>query len=67
MAALVIVINGYLLLHFFINEVDGLLIGLLVSAGTAAYVAFVVYLISHRNDVLSNWVSQFLTNRLASN
>ncbi|KAL8492082.1 hypothetical protein ACS0TY_023630 [Phlomoides rotata] len=66
-AGLVIVINGYLLLHFFINEVNGLLIGLLVSAGTSAYVSFVVYLISHRNDELSNWVSQFVTNRLSPN
>ncbi|KAL8487621.1 hypothetical protein ACS0TY_024079 [Phlomoides rotata] len=66
-AGLVIVINGYLLLHFFINEVNGLLIGLLVSAGTSAYVSFVVYLISHRNDELLNWVSQFVTNRLSPN
>ncbi|KAL0392097.1 UNVERIFIED_CONTAM: Metal transporter Nramp2 [Sesamum radiatum] len=59
-AGLVIVINGYLLLHFFLSEVNGLLFGFLVSAGTAAYVAFIVYLISHRNSELSNWLSQFV-------
>ncbi|KAL0366254.1 UNVERIFIED_CONTAM: Metal transporter Nramp2 [Sesamum radiatum] len=59
-AALVIVINGYLLLHFFLSEVDGLLFGFLVSAGTAAYVAFIVYLISHSNSELSNWLGQFV-------
>ncbi|KAH6836128.1 NRAMP metal ion transporter 2 [Perilla frutescens var. hirtella] len=64
-AGLVIVINGYLLLHFFLSEVDGLLIGFLVSAGTAAYVGFVVYLISHSDCELSNWLSQFITNRSA--
>ncbi|KAH6788576.1 NRAMP metal ion transporter 2 [Perilla frutescens var. frutescens] len=64
-AGLVIVINGYLLLHFFLSEVDGLLIGFLVSAGIAAYVGFVVYLISHSDCELSNWLSQFITNRSA--
>ncbi|KAL0432552.1 UNVERIFIED_CONTAM: Metal transporter Nramp2 [Sesamum latifolium] len=59
-AALVMVINGYLLLHFFLSEVDGLLFGFLVSAGTAAYVAFIVYLVSHSNSELSNWLSQFV-------
>ncbi|KAL0368962.1 UNVERIFIED_CONTAM: Metal transporter Nramp2 [Sesamum calycinum] len=37
-AGLVIVINGYLLLHFFLSEVNGLLFGFLVSAGTAAFI-----------------------------
>ncbi|GFP83923.1 metal transporter nramp2 [Phtheirospermum japonicum] len=41
-AALVMVINGYLLLDFFLSEVNGLLCGFLVSSGTAAYVAFVL-------------------------
>ncbi|KAG6406889.1 hypothetical protein SASPL_134503 [Salvia splendens] len=61
-AVLVMVINGYLLLHFFLSEVNGLLIGFLVSAGTAAYVAFVVYLISHSDCELSNWLSRLITN-----
>ncbi|XP_047937559.1 metal transporter Nramp2-like [Salvia hispanica] len=61
-AVLVMVINGYLLLHFFLSEVNGLLIGFLISAGTAAYVAFVVYLISHSDCELSNWLSRLITN-----
>jgi len=44
-AALVIVINGYLLTEFFSSEVNGLLFGAVVSVITAAYVAFVLYLI----------------------
>lgn len=45
MAALVIVINGYLLTEFFSSEVNGPMIGTVVGVITAAYVAFVVYLI----------------------
>lgn len=45
-AALVIVINGYLLLEFFSSEVNGAVITAVVSAITAAYVAFIIYLIS---------------------
>ncbi|XP_057481164.1 metal transporter Nramp3.2-like [Actinidia eriantha] len=52
-AALVMVINGYLLLEFFSSEVDGLFFGCAVSAFTAAYVAFIMYLIS-RNITFSN-------------
>ncbi|GAB4852291.1 Natural resistance-associated macrophage protein 2 [Ancistrocladus abbreviatus] len=44
-AALVIVINGYLLLDFFVSEVKGLLFGLVVCIVTVAYVAFIVYLV----------------------
>ncbi|KAE8679905.1 Metal transporter Nramp5 [Hibiscus syriacus] len=44
-AALVIVINGYLLFDFFVSEVKGLLFGLLICIWTAAYVAFIVYLV----------------------
>ncbi|KAG6422069.1 hypothetical protein SASPL_118632 [Salvia splendens] len=61
-AGLVMVINGYLLLHFFLSEVSGLLIGSLVSTGTAAYIAFVVYLISRSDCELSNWLSRFIPN-----
>ncbi|KAG8377509.1 hypothetical protein BUALT_Bualt08G0040300 [Buddleja alternifolia] len=64
-AALVMVINGYLLLDFFLSEVNGLLIGLLVSAGTAAYISFIVYLISHRNNEFSHWIGQLLPNKYA--
>ena len=45
MAALVIVINGYLLTEFFSSEVNGPMIGTVVGVITAAYVAFVIYLI----------------------
>ncbi|KAM5565799.1 metal transporter Nramp2-like [Rosa sericea] len=44
-AVLVMVINGYLLLDFFIAEVNGLLFGVVVCSGTAAYVAFIIYLV----------------------
>jgi len=44
-AALVIVINGYLLTEFFSSEVKGPLFGAIVGAITAAYVAFLVYLV----------------------
>ncbi|KAJ7958225.1 Metal transporter [Quillaja saponaria] len=55
--ALVIVINGYLLLDFLLCEVKGLLFGFVVCTGTAAYVAFVVYLISHSGALPSSWVT----------
>ncbi|KAJ7966558.1 Metal transporter [Quillaja saponaria] len=54
-AALVMVINGYLLLDFFISEVNDLLFGFVVCTGTAAYVSFVVYLISHSGALPSSW------------
>ena len=41
MAALVIVINGYLLLDFFMAKVDGVLFGFLICVGTALYVVFI--------------------------
>lgn len=44
-AALVMVINGYLLLDFFSNEVTGVLFRTIVSGVTAAYVAFIFYLV----------------------
>ncbi|XP_057964446.1 metal transporter Nramp3.2 [Malania oleifera] len=53
-AALVMVINGYLLLDFFSSEMRGLLFGCLVSAFTAGYVAFIIYLIS-RGITFSSW------------
>jgi len=45
-AALVIVINGYLLLEFFSSEVSGAVFTTVVCVITAAYVAFIIYLIS---------------------
>ncbi|XP_051150038.1 metal transporter Nramp2-like isoform X2 [Andrographis paniculata] len=49
-AALVMVINGYLLLHFFLSEVTGLFFGCLIASGSAVYAALVVYLILHSNS-----------------
>ncbi|PKI42609.1 metal transporter Nramp2-like [Punica granatum] len=57
-AALVIVINGYLLLDFFISEVEGMLLGFLVFTGTAAYAAFMLYLISHSGTL--SWLNLML-------
>ncbi|KAK1363757.1 Metal transporter Nramp3 [Heracleum sosnowskyi] len=45
-AALVIVINGYLLVDFFSSEVKGLALTSTISVATAGYVAFIVYLVS---------------------
>ncbi|POO00779.1 NRAMP-like metal transporter [Trema orientale] len=53
-AALVILINGYLLLEFFSSEVNGVFFGTVVCAFTAAYIAFIVYLIS-RGISISRW------------
>ncbi|XP_021714395.1 metal transporter Nramp3-like [Chenopodium quinoa] len=55
-AALVIVINGYLMVEFFSGEARGLLFGSIVSVFTAAYIAFVVYLI-WRSVTFSSWFS----------
>lgn len=60
-AALVLFINGYLLLNFFLSEVDGLLVGFFVCAGTVAYVVFILYLISHRGGELPNRLNQLLS------
>lgn len=64
-AALVIVINGYLLLDFFLSEVSGLLFGFVVCSGTALYVAFIIYLISHGGGLPASLFGQLfkrLTN-----
>ncbi|KAH7850105.1 hypothetical protein Vadar_028045 [Vaccinium darrowii] len=44
--ALVMVINGYVLLDFFRSKVNGFLLSFLVCTGITAYVAFILYLIS---------------------
>ena len=64
-AALVIVINGYLLLDFFSSEVQGWLFGSLVSGFTAAYVAFIIYLIS-RGITFSNWFGFLQTKKITN-
>lgn len=46
MAALVIVINGYLLVDFFSSEISGVVLTSTISVFTAGYVGFIVYLIA---------------------
>ncbi|KAI5581867.1 hypothetical protein BDE02_07G046400 [Populus trichocarpa] len=53
-AALVMLINGYLLLDFFSNEVTGVVFTTVVCAFTGAYVTFIIYLIS-REVTISTW------------
>ncbi|OIW09669.1 hypothetical protein TanjilG_11056 [Lupinus angustifolius] len=55
-AALLIVINGYLLLDFFSAEVNGTVVATVLCALTAAYVAFIIYLVS-RAITFSPWQS----------
>ncbi|XP_057544873.1 metal transporter Nramp3.2-like [Amaranthus tricolor] len=55
-AALVIVINGYLMVEFFSTEATGLLFGSVICVFTAAYTAFVAYLI-WRSIASSSWFS----------
>ncbi|XVE94986.1 hypothetical protein REPUB_Repub02eG0057700 [Reevesia pubescens] len=62
-AALVMIINGYLLLDFFISEVKGPLFGLLICTWTAAYIAFIVYLVSRGGALPSTWFSVELSKR----
>lgn len=56
-AALVIVINGYLLLDFFVSEVRGLLFGFVVCTGTAAYIAFIIYLVLRSGALPPDWIT----------
>ncbi|XVE87044.1 hypothetical protein DITRI_Ditri18aG0084300 [Diplodiscus trichospermus] len=55
-AALVIVINGYLLFDFFSSEVTGVMFSSVVFAFTGAYLAFIIYLVC-RGFTLSAWRS----------
>lgn len=52
-AVLVIVVYGYMLLDFFLSEVKGLLFGLLVFLGAAAWISFIVYLVKHSGAIPS--------------
>lgn len=56
MALLVIVINGYLLLDFFISEVRGFLFGFFVCLGTGGYLAFIIYLMAREGIFSYGWV-----------
>ncbi|CAI9758509.1 unnamed protein product [Fraxinus pennsylvanica] len=62
-AALVIVINGYLLVDFFSSEGSGVIFTSVVFVFTAAYVCFIVYLIA-RGITFSKWLGK--TNRLTT-
>ncbi|XP_057429763.1 metal transporter Nramp2-like [Lotus japonicus] len=57
-AVLIIVINGYLLVDFFVSEVNGLLLGFVACSCTVAYVAFIVYLVSLSGALPSSWVNR---------
>ncbi|WCJ31335.1 Natural resistance-associated macrophage protein 1 [Euphorbia peplus] len=55
-AALVIVINGYLLVDFFSNEVTGVVFTSSVGIITSGYVAFILYLV-YRGFTFAPWSS----------
>lgn len=52
---MVIVINGYVLVDFFISEVKGLLFGSITCIGGLAYLAFIFYLISRGDDLPTHY------------
>ncbi|CAK9155397.1 unnamed protein product [Ilex paraguariensis] len=56
-ATLVVLINGYVLLNFFVSEVNGLLFGFVLCLGTSAYVAFIIYLITRGRGQPYTWFS----------
>ncbi|KAJ8762483.1 hypothetical protein K2173_007922 [Erythroxylum novogranatense] len=62
-AIIVILINGYVMVDFFASEVNSLPFGILVCTGTVAYIAFLVYLISHGRTFSSSWVELELSTR----
>ncbi|KAL3833332.1 hypothetical protein ACJIZ3_008068 [Penstemon smallii] len=65
-AGLVIVINGYLLVHFFVSEQvsSGLCFGFFFGTGITAYISFILYLISHRNSRI--WTHKLFSEGYAS-
>ncbi|GAB2228361.1 hypothetical protein Droror1_Dr00010196 [Drosera rotundifolia] len=63
-AGLVMVINGYLLWDFLVSEVSGWVSGLGICIVTAAYAAFVVYLIYRDTVDLSTWFSSLSSKTL---
>ncbi|KQJ86130.1 metal transporter Nramp6 [Brachypodium distachyon] len=63
-AALLITINGYLLLDFFSSEVRGLLYGSLLCVAVLAYASFVLYLIL-RGTEMSNHIIVAIRKRLS--
>ncbi|KAJ4788159.1 natural resistance-associated macrophage protein 1 [Rhynchospora pubera] len=61
-AALLIIINAYLLLDFCSKEINGLLFGSLVSVVILLYVTFIVYLIV-RDTSIPNWFISIFRKR----
>ncbi|OAY79567.1 Metal transporter Nramp6 [Ananas comosus] len=57
-AALLIIINGYLLLDFFSSEIRGLLLGSFVSAAIAIYASFIIYLILRGSEFSTRLFSE---------
>nr|WNH25161.1 natural resistance-associated macrophage protein 3 [Fagopyrum tataricum] len=64
-AGLIMVINGYLLLDFYMTEVDGVLVTLIVFIITTGYVVFIVYLVS-RDIPFSSWFKSKNDERLVN-
>ncbi|XP_058070017.1 metal transporter Nramp3.2-like [Magnolia sinica] len=64
-AALVIVINGYLLTDFISSEISGPWFGSVICVATAAYVAFIVYLVFRDGD-LSAWLGRAFLKRFTN-
>lgn len=61
-AAFLILINGYLLLSFFSEEVRGALLSSTVSIGLVVYVIFILYLILRNTALYSKFTSRFSKN-----
>ncbi|CAF2130336.1 BnaA03g58400D [Brassica napus] len=65
-AVFVMMINGYLLLDFFMAAANGFFVGLLVFAGVVTYVSFIIYLVSYRSSQSSSWSSLEMSQRVVS-
>ncbi|XP_048493718.1 metal transporter Nramp2-like [Beta vulgaris subsp. vulgaris] len=63
--AVVMVINIYVLLDFFMNIVDGLLLGVIFCIISAAYIAFIIYLIARDGFFPMNFLSRRLFERFS--
>ncbi|KAJ3673932.1 hypothetical protein LUZ60_005924 [Juncus effusus] len=62
-AAFLIIINGYLLLSFFSEEVRGVLLSSTVCVALAVYVVFIIYLIFRNTAMYSKFSARFCKNR----
>lgn len=65
-AGSVMIINGYLLFDFFKSEISGLFLGSVVILVTAAYLAFILYMVS-RDEAVSSWLTRLLPCKLMTN